>query len=237
MNFKATFVMSHNSWWNNLSCLVIFTIERVGSRSQSGSSLLSCFHEVFLWLTLASPFASLSHSPRFLRPLGRSFCNSVMILKADVLNASSKVIVAVVVSLSFWRWLAILEIEVLNTSREIFRTKWGKIRGKLCWKASVEFYLFHVQDWDQDRQNVQEDQDTIKDDNAKWVAFLQIDQSGCKDNQEVLERMEHNKEAELSLLLAPVHPPDGEEWEGQPEGGDQVDQPLPHHALAKLGGT
>ena len=49
--------------------------------------------------------------------------------------------------------------------------------------------------------------------------------------------MEHNKEPELSLLLAPVHPPDGAEWEGQPEGGDQVDQPLPHHALAKLGGT
>ena len=49
--------------------------------------------------------------------------------------------------------------------------------------------------------------------------------------------MEHNKEPELSLLLAPVHPPDGEEWEGQPEGGDQVDQPLPHHALAKLWGT
>ena len=49
--------------------------------------------------------------------------------------------------------------------------------------------------------------------------------------------MKHNKEAELSLLLAPVHPLDGEEWEGQPEGGDQVDQPLPHHALAKLGGT
>ena len=49
--------------------------------------------------------------------------------------------------------------------------------------------------------------------------------------------MEHNKEAELSLFLAPVHPPDGEECEGQSEGGDQVDQPLPYHALAKLGGT
>ena len=49
--------------------------------------------------------------------------------------------------------------------------------------------------------------------------------------------MKHNKEPELSLLLAPVHPPDGVEWEGQPEGGDQVDQPLPHIALAKLWGT
>ena len=31
--------------------------------------------------------------------------------------------------------------------------------------------------------------------------------------------MKHNKEPKLSLLLAPVHPLDGEEWEGQPEGG------------------
>ena len=55
------------------------------------------------------------------------------------------------------------------------RTKGGKARGSFAWKAGVEFFCFDVQDWDQDRQNVQEDQDTIKEDNAKWVAFLQID--------------------------------------------------------------
>ena len=61
--------------------------------------------------------------------VGFSFCNSIMILKADVLNASSKVlvmesiqyflsspyIVVVVVGLSF------LEIEVLRNSGEILR--------------------------------------------------------------------------------------------------------------------
>ena len=47
--------------------------------------------------------------------------------------------------------------------------------------------------------------------------------------------MEHNEEPELSLLLAPVDPPDGEEGQGEPEGGDEVQHPLPHHALSKLG--
>ena len=47
--------------------------------------------------------------------------------------------------------------------------------------------------------------------------------------------MEHNEEPELSLLLAPVDPPDGEEGEGKPEGGDEVKPPLPHWALKKLG--
>ena len=47
--------------------------------------------------------------------------------------------------------------------------------------------------------------------------------------------MEHYQEPELSLLLAPVDPPDGEEGQGEPEGGDEVYHPLPHHALAKFG--
>jgi len=49
--------------------------------------------------------------------------------------------------------------------------------------------------------------------------------------------MEHNQEPELSLLLAPVDPPYGEEGQGEPEGGDEVYHPLPHHAHAKLGRT
>ena len=47
--------------------------------------------------------------------------------------------------------------------------------------------------------------------------------------------MEHNEEPELGLLLTPVDPPDGEEGQGEPEGGDEVHQPLPHHAPPKLG--
>ena len=47
--------------------------------------------------------------------------------------------------------------------------------------------------------------------------------------------MEDNEEPELSLLVVPVDLPAGEEGEGEPEGGDEVHQPLPHHALAKLG--
>ena len=49
--------------------------------------------------------------------------------------------------------------------------------------------------------------------------------------------MEHDKESELSLLLAPVNTPDGEEGQGEPEGGDEVHHPFLHHALAKLGRT
>ena len=47
--------------------------------------------------------------------------------------------------------------------------------------------------------------------------------------------MKPDKEPELSLLFALVNPPDREEWQWQPEGGQQVDHSLPHHALAKLG--
>ena len=49
--------------------------------------------------------------------------------------------------------------------------------------------------------------------------------------------MERNEEPELSLLLTPVDPPDGEEGQGKPEGGYEVHHSLPHHALAKLGRT
>ena len=47
--------------------------------------------------------------------------------------------------------------------------------------------------------------------------------------------MEDNEEPELSLLIVPVDLPAGEEGEGEPEGGDEVHQPLPHHTPAKLG--
>ena len=47
--------------------------------------------------------------------------------------------------------------------------------------------------------------------------------------------MEDDEEPELSLLVVPVDLPAGEEGEGEPEGGDEVHQPLPHHAPPKLG--
>ena len=49
--------------------------------------------------------------------------------------------------------------------------------------------------------------------------------------------MEDDEEPLLSLLVVLVDLPAGEEGEGQPEGGDKVHQPLPHHALSKLGRT
>ena len=49
--------------------------------------------------------------------------------------------------------------------------------------------------------------------------------------------MECDEEPELSLLVVPVDLPAGEEREGEPEGGDEVHQPLPHHAPPKLGGA
>ena len=49
--------------------------------------------------------------------------------------------------------------------------------------------------------------------------------------------MEDDEEPELSFLVVPVDLPAGEEGEGEPEGGDEVHHPLPHHASPKLGGA
>ena len=69
------------------------------------------------------------------------------------------------------------------------------------------------------------------------IVALHVNYSRCKDNQEVLQRMEHYKEPKLSLLLALVHPLDGEEGQGKTEGGDEVDRLLLDRALAELGRT
>ena len=47
--------------------------------------------------------------------------------------------------------------------------------------------------------------------------------------------MEHNKEPKLSLLIALVHPLDGEEGQGKAEGGDEVNHLLLERALAEFG--
>ena len=47
--------------------------------------------------------------------------------------------------------------------------------------------------------------------------------------------MEDDEEPLLSVLVVLVDLPAGEKGKGQPEGGDEVHQPLPHHTPAKLG--
>ena len=49
--------------------------------------------------------------------------------------------------------------------------------------------------------------------------------------------MEHNKEPKLSLLLALVHPLDGEEGQRKAEAGHEVNRFLLSRALAELGRT
>ena len=49
--------------------------------------------------------------------------------------------------------------------------------------------------------------------------------------------MEHNKEPKVRIHLSPVHLPDGQEWQGKAEGGDEEDDLLLQRALAKLGRT
>ena len=67
----------------------------------------------------------------------------------------------------------------------------------------------------------------------KWIRI--VSPSGNEEKTKIFQAMEDNEEPELSLLIVPVDLPAGEEGEGEPEGGDEVHQPLPHHASAKLG--
>ena len=68
---------------------------------------------------------------------------------------------------------------------------------------------------------------------SKWIRV--ISPSAHDEKTQVFQTMEDDEEPELGLLVVPVEVPAGEEGEGEPEGGDEVHQPLPHHALAKLG--
>ena len=69
----------------------------------------------------------------------------------------------------------------------------------------------------------------------KWIRV--VSPSAHEEHAKVFQSMEGDKEPELSLLVVPVDLPAGEEGEGEPEGGDEVHQPLPHHAPPKLGGA
>ena len=68
---------------------------------------------------------------------------------------------------------------------------------------------------------------------SKWVRV--ISPSAHDEKTQVFQTMEDDEKPEFGLLVVPVDLPAGEEGEGEPEGGDEVHQPLPHHALAKLG--
>ena len=67
----------------------------------------------------------------------------------------------------------------------------------------------------------------------KWIRV--VSPSADEEHTKVFQTMEDDEEPELSLLVVPVDLPAGEEGEGEPEGGDEVHQPLPHHAPPKLG--
>jgi len=56
-----------------------------------------------------------------------------------------------------------------------------------------------------------------------------------EEKRDILAGVQRDQEPEFRLLLAPVDPPDGEEGEGEPEGGDEVQPPLFHCARDKLG--
>ena len=72
------------------------------------------------------------------------------------------------------------------------------------------------------------------DEELSWWIWV-VSPSADEEKAEVFQAMEDYEEPEFSLLVVPVDLPAGEEGEGEPEGGDEVHQPLPHHALAKLG--
>ena len=67
---------------------------------------------------------------------------------------------------------------------------------------------------------------------SKWIRV--ISPSAHDEKTQVFQTMEDDEEPELGLLVVPVELPAGEKREGEPEGGDEVHQPLLHHAPAKL---
>ena len=68
---------------------------------------------------------------------------------------------------------------------------------------------------------------------SKWIRV--ISPSAHDEKTQVFQTMEDDEEPELGLLVVPVEVPAGEEGEGEPEGGDEVQPPLFHCACAELG--
>ena len=72
----------------------------------------------------------------------------------------------------------------------------------------------------------------MDDELSNWV--WPIRPSGAKKKAHILNTVYKNKEPKLHFLVIPVYIPAGQEWEGEPEGRNEMQQPLPHHASAKL---
>ena len=96
----------------------------------------------------------------------------------------------------------------------------------------ANFESFTVEDGKEDGKDV-DCNNNVYEELPKWIRV--VSPSADEEHAKVFQTMEDDEEPELSLLVVPVDLPAGEEGEGEPEGGDEVHQPLPHHAPPKLG--
>ena len=104
-------------------------------------------------------------------------------------------------------------------------------------KKTPDFESLTVDDRKEDSNNVEGYQNVDKE-LSKWIRV--ISPSAHDEKTQVFQTMEDDEEPELSLLVVPVDLPAGEEGEGEPEGGDEVQpplqvQPLSQRARTRLG--
>ena len=95
----------------------------------------------------------------------------------------------------------------------------------------ANFESFTVDDGKEGGKDVDRN-NNVYEELPKWIRV--VSPSAHEEHTKVFQTMEDDEEPELSLLVVPVDLPAGEEGEGEPEGGDEVHQPLPHHAPPKL---
>ena len=95
----------------------------------------------------------------------------------------------------------------------------------------ANFESFTVEDGKEGGKDV-DGNNNVYEELPKWIRV--VSPSADEEHTKVFQTMEDDEEPELSLLVVPVDLPAGEEGEGEPEGGDEVHQPLPHHAPPKL---
>ena len=98
----------------------------------------------------------------------------------------------------------------------------------------ANFESFTVEDGKEDGKDV-DCNNNVYEELPKWIRV--VSPSADEEHAKVFQAMEDYEEPELGLLVVPVDLPAGEEGEGEPEGGDEVHQPLPHHAPPKLDRT
>ena len=99
-------------------------------------------------------------------------------------------------------------------------------------KKTKDFETFAVDDRKEGSKDV--DGNNNVDEELPWWIRV-VSPSADKEKPKVFQAMEDDEEPEFGVLVVLVDLPAGEEGEGEPEGGDEVHQPLPHHANPKLG--